>query len=125
MKNSNQLLVYVGTFYDCKNLINVPEIPSTITNMGHAFRECTSLSEVPEIPDSVTNMEATFYGCTSLMGSVKINAKNCAYMTYNSFGTVFGGITNQLTVQVPANSVTYDTIYALYKDSSNITIETF
>ena len=54
------------TFYQCKVLTTVPEIPGSVTNMAYAFRGCTSLTTAPEMPSSVTNMTGTFYGCTSL-----------------------------------------------------------
>ena len=113
------------TFSRCTGLTVAPKIPGSVTSMNGTFSRCTGLTVAPEIPGSVTYMERTFQDCTALTGTVKINAKNCNHMGYDSLVGVFGGITNQLTVQVPANSVTYDTIYALYKDSSNITIETF
>ena len=54
-------------FYDCKSLIQAPEIPSSVTNMQDCFYGCKSLTQAPVIPSSVTNMIGCFAGCKSLI----------------------------------------------------------
>ena len=109
-----------GTFSGCTSLTQAPTIPSSVTDMGATFKDCTSLTQAPEIPSSVTNMDSTFLGCTSLTGTVRINASNINYAS-----GCFNNITNNITVQVPENSTTYNTFNSSYGSSSNITIETF
>ena len=54
-------------FFNCKNLVQIPEIPNSVTNMeGCFYGGCTSLAQAPVIPNSVTNMFCCFSGCTSL-----------------------------------------------------------
>ena len=53
-------------FRDCKNLIQVPEIPAGVTNMESCFFNCEGLTQAPEIPESVTNMWNCFNGCKNL-----------------------------------------------------------
>ena len=55
-----------GTFDGCKNLIEAPIIPNTITKMRATFFGCTSLEIAPIIPESVTTLSETFYRCSSL-----------------------------------------------------------
>lgn len=82
------------------------------------FYGCTSLVNVPEIPSSVTYMESTFKGCTNLTGIVKINSSNVSY-----FGSVFEGTTKSIEVQVPSGSTTYDELSGSLP--SNVKLTTF
>ena len=56
-----------GTFYTCFDLIEAPNIPSTVTNMANTFNFCSSLLEAPQIPSGVTNLQSTFCECYSLI----------------------------------------------------------
>ena len=87
-------------FFDCKNLVQISEIPSSITNMFCCFAVCTSLTQAPVIPNSVTNMTFCFYGCTSLTQAPVIpnsvtNMRSC-----------FCGCTSLTQAPVIPNSVT-------------------
>ena len=55
------------TFEDCINLIDSPQIPTSVTNMEYTFYGCTVLVTAPTIPDSVTDMSWIFSGCTALV----------------------------------------------------------
>ena len=111
-----------GTFSGCTSLTQAPAIPSSVMYMPSTFSGCTSLTQAPAIPSSVRSMNGTFYGCTSLTGTVRVNASN---IIYNNVHNCFYNITNNIKVQVPANSTTYNTFNRVYGSSSNITIETF
>lgn len=53
-------------FKDCKNLIKAPELPAGVTNLRDCFYNCEGLTQAPEIPESVTNMNNCFNGCKNL-----------------------------------------------------------
>ena len=59
-------------FYECKNLVRVPSIPSGVTNMQRCFYDCINLEEAPELPQSVAEMNYCFYCCTNLTKVFKI-----------------------------------------------------
>ncbi len=54
------------TFYNCKELKVMPELPSTITSTYYTFYECSNLEKVKSIPSNVTNMEGIFLVCSKL-----------------------------------------------------------
>ena len=54
------------TFYNCKDLKVMPELPKTITSAYYTFYECSNLEKVTSIPSNVTNIEGIFLKCTSL-----------------------------------------------------------
>ena len=89
-----------GLFTLCTSLVNVPKIPSSVTNMDSTFSGCTSLVNAPEIPSSVTNMSYTFYGCSSLVNAPEIpsSVTNMSYTFY--------GCTSLVNVSVISSSVT-------------------
>ena len=96
-----------STFNSCTSLVNAPVIPSSVTNMSYTFRGCTSLVNAPEIPSSVTNMYGTFYGCTSLVNAPTIPS-SVTNMSYT-----FRGCTSLVNAPEISDSVTnmYDTFY--------------
>ena len=113
----------VGTFGGCTSLVNAPVIPSSVTDMSSTFQGCTSLVNAPEIPSSVTNMVQTFYHCTNLTGIVKINSSKVS-----KAGFIFTNTTKSITVQVPSGSTTYTTINNLTTTNgkpSNVTLTTY
>jgi len=59
-------------FYECKNLVRVPSIPSGVTNMQRCFYDCINLEEAPELPQSVAEMNYCFYCCTNLTKVFKL-----------------------------------------------------
>ena len=110
-------------FFNCKNLVQIPEIPNSVThmgfcfggctsltqapviqngvtNMGCCFYNCTSLTQVPVIPNSVTNMEECFCGCTSLTQAPVIPS------SVTHMGICFSGCTSLTQAPVIPNSVT-------------------
>ena len=113
------------TFIGCTNLKKAPEIPNTVESMDETFKYCTSLTQAPDIPSSVKIMSYIFAGCTNLTGTVRINSTSIEKKSWESKIDCFTNITNNITVQVPANSTTYNTFNEAYGSSSNITIETF
>ena len=115
----NTITSMFGTFISCASLVNAPKIPSAVTYMYGTFMGCTSLVNAPEIPDKVSNMEFTFADCTSLDGTVRINSSEIIYMD-----GVFDVITQPITVEVPSGSTTYTTI-SQSELPSNVTIKTF
>lgn len=91
----------------------------TVNNMNGTFYD-SAVKTAPEIPDNIRYLRLTFVGSGVLKGTIKINASNIT-----DFYGAFAGIANEVTIQVPANSTTYETLYDAYGDSENITIETF
>ena len=110
-------------FNNCTNLINVPKIPSSVTNMDYTFYGCTSLVNAPVIPSSVTIMKGTFSGCTSLINAPVIPSTvtsmdstfyNCTSLvnapiipsTVTSMWSTFSGCTSLVNAPVIPSSVT-------------------
>ena len=56
-----------------KNIIVMPKIPDTVTNMNNTFLGCSNLVQVTSIPNSVTNMDSTFSYCSSLIIAPKLS----------------------------------------------------
>lgn len=54
------------TFYKKTDLINIPILPSTVTNMYNTFNGCSNLVSVENIPNSIINMQGAFNGCENL-----------------------------------------------------------
>ena len=77
--------------------------------MPATFLGCTSLVNVPVIPELVTNLEATFYQCSSLRGTILINSSIVTSTMNSTFNTT---ASNQIVVDVPRDSDTYNTIMA-------------
>ena len=65
-KNWKPVINMNRTFYHCTNLIIMPEIPITVTDLEGTFMGCTSLQNLQNIPNNVKKMDSTFYNCTSL-----------------------------------------------------------
>lgn len=59
-------------FYDCKSMIEAPEIPATVNDIDFAFAYCESMIKAPNIPSGVYSMNHTFVNCTSLMEASNI-----------------------------------------------------
>lgn len=106
-------------FYGCTNLVNAPEIPSSVTSMSGTFSGCTSLVNAPVIPSSVTDMYYTFNGCTNLTGTVKVNSTKVNYAT-----DTFKGTTKSIALEVPKSSTTY-TKFNASSLPSNVTLSTY
>ncbi len=91
--------IFMGTFYNCKNLESVT-LPNSLTSIGGlAFGNCTSLKSI-SIPNSVTLIESyAFYGCTSLesillprncsMGENVFNNCNAALKLYYYYDATY------------------------------------
>lgn len=97
------------TFHNCTSLIDAPVIPDSVNSMPATFLGCTSLVNVPVIPELVTNLEATFYQCSSLRGTILINSSIVTSTMNSTFNTT---ASNQIVVDVPRDSDTYNTIMA-------------
>lgn len=54
------------TFILFDDLISIPQIPNTVTEMNWTFWGCTGLKIAPIIPSSVIDMSGTFYKCSLL-----------------------------------------------------------
>lgn len=108
-----------NTFLLCTSLVNAPKIPNTVTEMVYTFVGCESLTSVSEIPSSVTDMQSTFAECPSLTGTVRINSSNVSIAS-----DIFDDTIKPITVEVPSGSVTHTTINETTVPS-NVTIKTF
>ena len=71
---------YMDMFSDCTSLINTPELPATVLDMGcywGMFSYCTSLTQAPELPATLLEYNCyrqMFDGCTSLMQAPELPA---------------------------------------------------
>ena len=54
------------TFFGCKNLTSVGELPKSLTSMNSTFKTCTYLNQTITVPDGVTELIHTFENCESL-----------------------------------------------------------
>lgn len=93
---------------------------ANISSLSNAFYGCTNLVAVPVIPSSVTNLYGAFGNCTSLSGTIRVNSSEVS----NTFDA-FRGVSNNITVEVPANSTTYNTFANDRSLPFNITIATY
>ena len=87
--------------------------------MNSAFSGCTSLVNVPEIPSSVTDMSYTFRNCINLEGLVRINS-SLVTTASASTSNPFYYTSKPITVEVPSGSTTYTNINK--NKPSNVTI---
>ena len=95
-------------FYDCVNLINVPQLPSTILDnycYYGMFYGCTSLDTAPELP-STTLAEGCysgmFRGCTGLTSAPELPASTLVNSCYAS---MFSDCTNLQNVKCLATDI--------------------
>ena len=59
------------------SILEVPNIPSNITNTYQTFMNCKSLSgSIPVLPDTITNMFSMFEECTGITNMVSAFPKN-------------------------------------------------
>lgn len=99
-----------GCFAGCTKLEQVSNIPNSVKDMGSCFCGCTNLERVPNLPNSVKDMNYCFYGCTSL---ISVTLK-CEYLD-GKFNVAFSG----------CRSLSADSIKVLadslddYKDNAN------
>lgn len=87
-----------NAFYNNTNLVNIPEIPDTVTRIGmNAFYGCTSLEKVI-LPDSITQIDDNaFQACTNLK-SIRIS-NNARYIGI----WAFQGCTSLTSFDIPNN----------------------
>nr|WP_315314257.1 leucine-rich repeat protein [Treponema denticola] len=102
-------------FRDCKNLIQVPEIPAGVTNMESCFYNCEGLTQAPEIPESVTNMRNCFNGCKNLTQISPFPA-NAKVTNMNSCFSECESLT-----QVPALPASVTDIINCFRKCKNLT----
>ena len=94
---------YESMFYECKNLIDISELPATelATNCYYGmFFGCTSLTQAPELP--ATKMISKCYGrmfknCTSLTSAPKLIANE---LSSNCYYEMFNGCTSLSSIEV-------------------------
>lgn len=88
---------YEGMFYNCKNLVYPPSIPSIETSYWCClamFKGCTSLSNVPIIRTTSTAYgcyESMFEGCTSLVSATTLPA---TVLSERCYMNMFSGCTS-------------------------------
>ena len=115
----------VSPFYELISVENI-NIDNDVNVLNHNlpfssyFKGCTSLKTIPTIPSSINDMNEMFYGCSNLEGTIRINSSNVTNIT-----DAFTGTVKNITVEVPANSTTYDTFMADENLPSNVTIVTY
>lgn len=110
-------------FYDCTNLINIPELyTNNTTNMYQMFYNCNSLVNIPSSlnTDKVDNMKEMFYGCSSLVKAPYMNTSGVTNMSY-----MFAY--NYKLVNVPAYDyrITQNISYMFYSCGSIIELGKF
>ena len=128
-------------FRDCKAITSIGNVPETATNVsgmcqgctglvsagdiytagtlgGSVFYGCSSLKSVGAIKGAkVSNMTATFSGCTALEGVIRIESE-----VVSNVSSMLNKVDlTKVTIEVPANSTTYNTIKAAYPDANVVT----
>ena len=99
-----------ATFYNCVNLVTVPQLPNTVTEMGYTFKNCINLTNVNIVmPNSISNIYEVFSGCSSLRGTITFNSNpsnilKCFYNVDMRNITLAGNATNK---QEMANTGSY------------------
>lgn len=88
------------TFSNCKNLISVTSIPSSLSNMYYTFQDCNSITDAPIIPNSVRVMAGTFLNCINLVNAPVIPS------SVTNMSETFFGCYNLVNAPVIPNSVT-------------------
>ena len=103
--NGKMITNMAGTFYQCANLISIPEIPNSVTEMLRTFAECTALTDVSNliIPNSVTEIQYIFYNCTSLTDLSDFAIPD----SVKEMNFAFGGCTSLEAAHAIPSSVVY------------------
>jgi hypothetical protein len=137
LTNATALVTAKGMFRDCKKLISASIAPNA-EDISSMFTNNINLKDMPEIPSSVTNMENTFSGDISLRNLTMIPSSveqlsncfnNCQMLTGNitieavtdSFGGMFSGASVSTTVNLVGTSPILHA-YANTCSSGNITV---
>ena len=66
-------------FYNCKNLLVAPKIPTSVTSLQGTFDGCSALKTGPYIGENIITMNQTFKDCISLTGTLVIDANPTSY----------------------------------------------
>ena len=94
--------VLSGTFYGCKNLKTLPNLPDINTTLDRTFYNCSSLESIPTLPSRCNSIEMCFRGCSSL-----ISVPNLPEYGYPSIAGLFRGCTNLKNVpEIKSNQIT-------------------
>lgn len=132
-----------GIFANCTSLETVGNIESTgLANTNQAFKNLTTLRAVGNISGPITGINALFQGCTSLESVGRITSSgnltnigsiflNCAKLSGDIYfeapdisqatNAFYGCDLTKITIHVPENSTTYDTLIGLYPDANIVT----
>lgn len=73
-----------NAFIRCKSLKNISPIPSSVKKCGSTFKGCISLEVAPEIPNGIINIMGIFSGCTNLAKGPSVIPESVTNM-YMSF----------------------------------------
>ena len=63
---NNNVTNMVGTFVKCRNLTDVPSLPTNVQNLAITFAS-SGIANCPVIPNSVTNLYQTFGDCPNIV----------------------------------------------------------
>ena len=108
------------TFWDCSNLIQVPNIPNSVTDIHDTFCGCSQLPQAPEIPSSVTNMYQTFRGCSELIGNIVIHSENITNFNNCFYNTNASKVKNVYIPYQYSNGVNTKTYNAAFNTTYGI-----
>ena len=99
-------------------LTSVGDIDGTYTMAVSAFQGDSALESIGKIGSTaLANINIMFSGCTSLAGVVRFESASISSAT-NAFNNCD---LSKITIEVPANSTTYDTILAAYPSANIVT----
>lgn len=105
----------------CSNntaLTSVGNLNGTYTTLQSAFQNCSALESVGTFASTLlTNINMAFNGCRSLAGVVRFESSSISSAT-NAFNNCD---LSKITIEVPADSTTYDTILAAYPSANIVT----
>ena len=74
----------VNTFYNCKNLTTVTNIPTSVVEMNNTFYNCSNKLIIPTIPNSVIDLTNTFDSCEHTSINIETNSVKNMTGTFNN-----------------------------------------
>ena len=107
-----------NAFANNTQLVSVGDIDGTYTTASSAFQNASALTSVGTIGSTaLTNINTMFNGCRNLKGIVRFESASISSAT-NAFNNCD---LTQITIECPANSITYATISAAYPTANIVT----
>ena len=116
--------VFVQLFYECKCLIQAPELPATKLANGcyvGMFEGCSSLAKAPELPATTLANECyrnMFEGCSSLVKAPELPATTLANDCYSGMFSDCSSLVE--APELPATTLANDCYSGMFSDCSSL-----